>query len=439
MPSNEVVKTAYYRVFLYSSKVLIKKVTSASVPSYDGNMEGGSFVVEVHIVQKGDTLWKISRQYGISFEELKRVNAHLATPDYIVPGMKIFLPNQAQGKKETDNKKGVAQKKEEIPPVVEKKPVKPPASSKEEEKKPEPPTEQKEPIPLPKPPAITKKPIEKEKIEKPKEKKQPVDPPKIEKKEEGVPKKPKQEHSNPPPHTNQKTPPMQPMIPVQPYPVFGIPCGWMPIYDADCYTHYYPGQRPHAPTHPSSQRPMTQLPVRESSHHTHWKEPTHSTRPKDQVHEHHHHKVKEEENITFKPHTPKLNNQPLSVPNIVPKIESSLFKGPAPKVEGKEQKAPPIYEQPIYQEREQPMYPQPEQQQPIPYPNWSYPQPNPYLPHAGETPGYGGGQLTTMPMIQQSIPVQPHPFCHTCQQPIGHHIQMPMYFPTPYYWQGPRS
>ena len=48
--------------------------------------------VEVHIVVKGDTLWKIARQYGIPFEELKRVNAHLANPDYIVPGMKIFLP-----------------------------------------------------------------------------------------------------------------------------------------------------------------------------------------------------------------------------------------------------------------------------------------------------------------------------------------------------------
>lgn len=401
-------------------------------------MEGGSFVVEVHIVQKGDTLWKISRQYGISFEELKRVNAHLATPDYIVPGMKIFLPTQAQEKKETETKKGVPQKKEELPPVIEKKPVKPPAPlpSQKEEKKTETPTEEKEPIPLPKPPTITKRPIEKDKEEKPKEKKPPVEQPKIEKKEEKLPKKPKQEHPNHPPHTNQQTPPMQPMIPVQPYPVFGIPCGWMPIYDADCYTHYYPGQRPHAPTHPSPQRPMTQLPVRESSHHTHWKEPTHSTRPKDKRH---HHNVKEEEKITFKPHTPKLNNQPLSVPNIVPKIESSSFKIPVPKIERKEEKAPPIHEQPPYPEREYSRYPQSEQQEQIPYPNWSYPQPNPYLPHAGETPGYGGGQFTTMPMTQQSIPVQPHPFCHTCQQPIGHHMQMPMYFPTPYYWQGPRS
>ena len=55
--------------------------------------------MRVHIVQKGDTLWKIAKQYAIGFEELKRLNAHLANPDYIVPGMEIYLPNTA-GKKE---------------------------------------------------------------------------------------------------------------------------------------------------------------------------------------------------------------------------------------------------------------------------------------------------------------------------------------------------
>lgn len=49
--------------------------------------------MQVHIVEKGDTLWKISRSYGVSFDELKRLNAHLANPEYIVPGMKIFIPD----------------------------------------------------------------------------------------------------------------------------------------------------------------------------------------------------------------------------------------------------------------------------------------------------------------------------------------------------------
>ncbi|WP_391202140.1 SafA/ExsA family spore coat assembly protein [Psychrobacillus sp. L4] len=48
--------------------------------------------MHIHIVQKGDTLWKISRSYDVSFDELKKLNAHLANPEYIVPGMKIFIP-----------------------------------------------------------------------------------------------------------------------------------------------------------------------------------------------------------------------------------------------------------------------------------------------------------------------------------------------------------
>ncbi|CAM5217720.1 Spore coat assembly protein SafA OS=Ureibacillus acetophenoni OX=614649 GN=SAMN05877842_102332 PE=4 SV=1 [Ureibacillus acetophenoni] len=49
--------------------------------------------MRTHVVQKGDTLWKIAKQYGISFDELKRLNGHLANPDYVVPGMEIILPD----------------------------------------------------------------------------------------------------------------------------------------------------------------------------------------------------------------------------------------------------------------------------------------------------------------------------------------------------------
>ncbi|MFB5087996.1 SafA/ExsA family spore coat assembly protein [Psychrobacillus sp. PGGUH221] len=52
--------------------------------------------MQTHIVQKGDTLWKISRNYGVSFDELKKLNAHLANPEYIVPGMKIFIPEKSK-------------------------------------------------------------------------------------------------------------------------------------------------------------------------------------------------------------------------------------------------------------------------------------------------------------------------------------------------------
>lgn len=63
--------------------------------------EEGRKKLRIHIVQKGDTLWKIAKEYGISFEDLKRLNVHLANPDYIVPGMEIILPEKIH--KETHN------------------------------------------------------------------------------------------------------------------------------------------------------------------------------------------------------------------------------------------------------------------------------------------------------------------------------------------------
>jgi morphogenetic protein associated with SpoVID len=49
-------------------------------------------VLKIHIVQKGDTLWKIAKKYGVDFEELKKMNSQLSNPDMIMPGMKIKVP-----------------------------------------------------------------------------------------------------------------------------------------------------------------------------------------------------------------------------------------------------------------------------------------------------------------------------------------------------------
>jgi len=48
--------------------------------------------LKIHIVQKGDTLWEISHKYGVDFEQLKDINVHIASPDMIMPGMKIKIP-----------------------------------------------------------------------------------------------------------------------------------------------------------------------------------------------------------------------------------------------------------------------------------------------------------------------------------------------------------
>ncbi|MDF2945551.1 MAG: spoVID-dependent spore coat assembly factor [Bacillales bacterium] len=62
--------------------------------------------MKIHIVQKGDTLYKIAKQYGVDFQELKNANAQLSNPEMIYPGMKIKVPSQGVAvKTETFNGK----------------------------------------------------------------------------------------------------------------------------------------------------------------------------------------------------------------------------------------------------------------------------------------------------------------------------------------------
>ncbi|MCF6092727.1 SafA/ExsA family spore coat assembly protein [Microaerobacter geothermalis] len=49
-------------------------------------------MLKIHVVQKGDTLWKLSKKYQVEFETLKKVNSHLKDPDVLRPGMKIKIP-----------------------------------------------------------------------------------------------------------------------------------------------------------------------------------------------------------------------------------------------------------------------------------------------------------------------------------------------------------
>ena len=233
-------------------------VTKADVHSYDELMEGGIFLMEVHIVKKGETLWKIARHYGISFEELKRVNAHLANPDYIVPGMKIFLPAKTiKTEKEgtqTPHKGAGGVKKTEKEPVHHKpthETPKAPAHHKPTHEVPKAPVHHKPTHEVPKAPAHHKPTHEKPKApthhkpthEKPKAPVIPVVP---------VPPTAPQMPQIPPMH--HPMPPMQPMQPQMPF--VGIPCGWMPIFDADCFPFVQPGHMQQAIPMPTPQLPV---------------------------------------------------------------------------------------------------------------------------------------------------------------------------------------
>ncbi|MFJ7744204.1 SafA/ExsA family spore coat assembly protein, partial [Peribacillus sp. NPDC097295] len=53
--------------------------------------------MKIHIVQKGDTLWKLAKKYGVSYEQLKKSNSQLSNPDMMMPGMKINIPGNTSG------------------------------------------------------------------------------------------------------------------------------------------------------------------------------------------------------------------------------------------------------------------------------------------------------------------------------------------------------
>ena len=49
----------------------------------------------LHKVQPGDTLYRISRQYGITVEELCRLN-NISPNDVIKTGQRLFVPSRAR-------------------------------------------------------------------------------------------------------------------------------------------------------------------------------------------------------------------------------------------------------------------------------------------------------------------------------------------------------
>ncbi|WMT30339.1 SafA/ExsA family spore coat assembly protein [Bacillus aerius] len=77
--------------------------------------------MKIHIVQKGDSLWKISKKYGVDFQELKKLNSQLSNPDLIMPGMKIKIPSSGVPVK-TDHHKAKEMPKAKEHPYVKEKP-----------------------------------------------------------------------------------------------------------------------------------------------------------------------------------------------------------------------------------------------------------------------------------------------------------------------------
>ncbi|MFC3039275.1 SafA/ExsA family spore coat assembly protein [Virgibacillus xinjiangensis] len=112
--------------------------------------------MKIHIVQKGDTLWEISQQYGVDFEQLKDMNSQLSSPDMIMPGMKIKIPGTSKAVKKDNQQAKETQKKE-----VQKPAVQPPQQEKVQKSQPE----QQQPLQQTEQPKQTKPKQQKEKTE----------------------------------------------------------------------------------------------------------------------------------------------------------------------------------------------------------------------------------------------------------------------------------
>lgn len=74
--------------------------------------------MKIHIVQKGDTLFEIAKNYGVNFEDIVKLNSQLSSPDMIMPGMKIKIPSESkQVRSATEKNVRVEAKAQQIKPT----------------------------------------------------------------------------------------------------------------------------------------------------------------------------------------------------------------------------------------------------------------------------------------------------------------------------------
>lgn len=100
--------------------------------------------MKIHVVQKGDTLWNLSKKYNVDFQELKAANSQLANPELVMPGMKIKIP--IEKKQVTKQGMGSAPKEKVITPYKQM-PQKAQPVIKEDDQKPKQQIQKKMPFP----------------------------------------------------------------------------------------------------------------------------------------------------------------------------------------------------------------------------------------------------------------------------------------------------
>jgi len=57
----------------------------------DGEREEQDYSLVIYVVKKGDTLWKIAKEFGSTIDGIARVNG-IEDKNLIFPGQKLFIP-----------------------------------------------------------------------------------------------------------------------------------------------------------------------------------------------------------------------------------------------------------------------------------------------------------------------------------------------------------
>ncbi|WP_169870970.1 LysM peptidoglycan-binding domain-containing protein [Shouchella patagoniensis] len=78
--------------------------------------------MRIHIVQKGDTLWKLANKYDVEPEQIQSANPNVVNPEMLMPGMKLKVPTGTvvvRKEKTETNKQLTSQKQKETIPKKE--------------------------------------------------------------------------------------------------------------------------------------------------------------------------------------------------------------------------------------------------------------------------------------------------------------------------------
>ena len=63
-----------------------------TIPGASADGGGGEAIPRTHTVAKGDSLWGISRKYGVSVASLRKANGFTDGDSLIRPGQTLFIP-----------------------------------------------------------------------------------------------------------------------------------------------------------------------------------------------------------------------------------------------------------------------------------------------------------------------------------------------------------